>query len=94
MSRANGNDYSQIVSASQPNIEPPRSYSPYGVSFGDEAMYRKRQQQKYKEDLDYLCSLRRKDKMLREREIQDENRRIRDMNDVSFNYNNLYKIEI
>ena len=61
------------------------AYSPYGISFEDENLYRKQQQQKYKEDLDYLCSLRQK-RNNNFNQIQEEQRKIQIMNDVKNNY--------
>ena len=62
----------------------PSSYSPYGVRFEDEKMYKRQQQQKYKEDLDYLCSLRQK-RNDKEKESIEEAKKIQMMNDVNIN---------
>ena len=62
----------------------PNSYSPYGVRFEDEQMYKRQQQQKYKEDLDYLCSLRQK-RNDKEKESIEEAKKIQMMNDVKIN---------
>ena len=47
-------------------------------------MYKRQQQQKYKEDLDYLCSLRQK-RNDKEKESIEEAKKIQMMNDVKIN---------
>lgn len=64
----------------------PHPYSPYGIRFEDEKRYHKQQQQRYKEDLDYLISLRQKNNSLAE--TLREQRRIERMND-KYNYERL-----
>ena len=64
----------------------PHPYSPYGIRFEDEKRYHKQQQQRYKEDLDYLISLRQKNNSLVE--TLREQRRIERMND-KYNYERL-----
>lgn len=80
MNQQNGIEYNP----SQPNLSNPRTYSPYGITFDDEKEYRRRQQQKYKEDLDYLCSLRKKGNMKDQSEIEEELRRMKLMDDVTY----------
>ena len=60
------------------------AYSPYGIRFEDEESYRKKQQQKYKEDLDYLCSLRKK-RYNTYQDDQEQMKKIQQMND-KYNY--------
>ncbi|MCQ2816288.1 MAG: hypothetical protein MJ252_03380 [archaeon] len=82
--------FSQAVSQSEPDAsvvqgnKRPEAYSPYGVSFEQEKAYRKMQQRQYKEDLDYLCSLRKKDTQQKQRDLEEESKRLQMMNDVRY----------
>ena len=72
-------------SYSPPN---PRMQAPYGMRFGEEGQFRQREQAQYKQDLDYLCSLRRSYGEMSQKEWEEYNRKINYMNDVS--YINIY----
>lgn len=54
-------------------------HSPYGISFEDEQSYKRAMMQRYKEDLDYLCSLKRR--FTTENDATSDQLRIQRMND-------------
>lgn len=70
----------------EPNIRRPEAYSPYGVSFDEEKAYKRQLQRQYKEDLDYLCSLRKKDLEQKQKEKEEEKKKLQLMNNVKIIY--------
>lgn len=73
----------QIQSPSSFALSPKKQpIGPYGIQFGEESQIRKREQLKYKEDLDYLCNLRKKYGEMSQKEWEEYNRKLNYMNDV------------
>ena len=60
--------------------------APYGMHFGEEGQVRQKEQAQYKQDLDYLCSLRRPYGEMSQQEWEEYNRKINYMNDVTYIY--------
>lgn len=77
----------------QPRIEPQRIESPtqytlrphlapYGMRFGEENEVKQKERVQYKEDLDYLCNLRKQYGEMSPQEWEEYNRKLNYMNDV------------
>ena len=64
------------------NIIFQRQKSPYGIGFDDEKIIKKLEQKKYKEDLDFLISLRNKKNLLDKIELNNQYNQIQEMNNV------------
>ena len=64
------------------NIINQRQKSPYGIGFDDEKIIKKLEQKKYKEDLDFLISLRNKKNFSDKIELNNQYNQIQEMNNV------------
>ena len=64
------------------NIINQRQKSPYGIWFDDEKIIKKLEQKKYKEDLDFLISLRNKKNFSDKIELNNQYNQIQEMNNV------------
>ena len=59
-----------------------RNMGPYGMKFGEEEIFRQREINQYRKDLDYLTSLRRPYGDMTQKEWEEYQRKINYMNDV------------
>ena len=60
-----------------------RNMGPYGMKFGEEEIFRQREINQYRKDLDYLTSLRRPYGDMTQKEWEEYQRKINYMNDVN-----------
>ena len=61
-----------------------RNMGPYGMKFGEEEIFRQREINQYRKDLDYLTSLRRPYGDMTQKEWEEYQRKINYMNDVYY----------
>ena len=66
-----------------------RNMGPYGMKFGEEELFRQREINQYRKDLDFLTSLRRPYGDMTQKEWEEYQRKINYMNDVFFNFLNI-----
>ena len=67
-----------------------RNMGPYGMKFGEEELFRQREINQYRKDLDFLTSVRRPYGDMTQKEWEEYQRKINYMNDVFFNFLNLF----
>ena len=63
-----------------------RNMGPYGMKFGEEELFRQREINQYRKDLDFLTSLRRPYGDMTQKELEEYQRKINYMNDVFFKF--------
>ena len=63
-----------------------RNMGPYGMKFGEEELFRQREINQYRKDLDFLTSLRRPYGDMTQKEWEEYQRKINYMNDVLFKF--------
>jgi hypothetical protein len=63
-----------------------RNMGPYGMKFGEEELFRQREINQYRKDLDFLTSLRRPYGDMTQKEWEEYQRKINYMNDVFFKF--------